>query len=954
MSENSSSLKLRDFKGANIDYRQLIAVLSERLKNGDFDEVAGFLANCKIEIIKEINRFYGTDTAWKNDQTLWLRLAAVTAKRNILLDYLPPKLRDRAFAEKLHAIAIECLNIGEQHDKKTREFVYWQVGQHLFYPGISREKIMETLTWISQFSSGDKDSQHGLFNDFLDCLESPSDLLSAAQMDIRIAKSAIKYNSEKSNASSIFRWDEWRPFLKANPTLIDTHLINDIHLLAWMLRDKKSKDKDIIASDLIRHYKFFSKTGYESYETELDQLIKQDEPLFVQAIENRWYSCESVPFASLAFEKEYPKIKPLLITTITKGPYYSKEFTPLVVRILSANPQEISKVPTADLPPIIQAIPAKALTKILPALIPALSASSSKTLRATMTKASKKIALEEIVKAGWLSVKNKNMRLVCRDILMAHPDIAAAAPLLTELIASGGLDIAAASAASEYLTKISGGNSASPQSTSIDISNEATLGELEAQAAKVKRIAAVIKHYEIPAIINLMQPLSEHAARVVLHLAATCEAQLPPLTHALLRHISAEKRAQLSQTLTEQWIASDGDPKLRWALKLVGSAADDRIVDLLANAVFAWGKIKKQRAVVAVEQLGALNTLYALARVNEAINSRKVKEMVSEAATRVIALAAKNRGISVVELQDEFTPDFGLSKGIQLNIGTASYEVVLQGDLTLRLKDKNGKLSKSLPATKDAALKEFWEAANSQFKTLTGALKNIVKQQAPRMQAAFIAGKTWPFERWQRLFLHHPLLRVMGQSLIWKTQEEQPRSFRIAEDYSLLDVEDNVIALPTTALICLWHPVNVTTAEVDAWKTNLADYELEAMIDQINAPAQLPPPESLKDDQILAPPKLKIAQELLAGLLRKWGYIQGPVGDGPSIEWFELPLPALQLRARLRYDYFPPYMSLGNPIEVYGIEISGKNKCVAANVPKALLATLWQHMQIMIATRLPV
>lgn len=948
MTEMSPTLNLRDFQGLNIDYDRLATVLGERLQSGAFDEVADFLTGCEIDVLKRLNWKEGV---WRNDPALWLHLATITAQRNILLGWLPSQLRDKAHTDTLRAIAVDCLNNGGENKDTIRSFIYREIGPRLSYPGISRDEIMEVLTWISPFSPGDVNSQHELFDDLIRSLDSSADLLTAARIDIAIAKSAIKFNARKSDTNSKFRWDEWRPFLKANPKLIDTYIINDIHLLEWVLSNKKAQDQEKIAADLIRHYKSISETGYELYEAELDRLIKKDESLFVRALENYWYGRHSVPFLTLIFEKEYPKLTPMLLTLIATDSY-SDKFTPLVVRILSANPQAIAKLSPAGLMPIIKTIPADTLTLVLPQLTAPLSSSSSKTLRAIAATAAKKLALEEIVKAGWLSIKNKNMRLVCRDILMAHPDTATAAPLLAELIASGGLDIAAASAASEYLTKISGGDSASPQSTGIDISNEVPLVELEAQVAKVKRLAAVIKHYDIPAIINLMQPLSEHTARVVLHLAATCEADLPPLTHALLGHISAEKRAQLSQSLTEQWIAGEGDPKLRWALKLVGSAADDRIVDLLANAVFAWGKVKKQRAVVAVEQLGALNTLYALARVNEVINSRKVKEMVSDAATNVINNAAKKRGISVVELQDEFTPDFGLSKGITLIVGATTYEVILQGDLTLRLKDKNGKLSKSLPATKDATLKEVWEAANSQFKTLAGALKNIVKQQAPRMEAAFIAGKTWPFERWARLFLHHPLLRVMGQSLIWQTQEEQPRSFRIAEDYSLLDAEDNVIDLPTNTLICLWHPVNVTTAEVAAWKTSLADYELEGMIEQINAPTQLPPPESLKDDQILAPAKLKIAQEQLAGLLRKWGYIQGPVGDGPSIEWFELPLPALQLRARLKYDYFPPYMSLGNPIDVYGIEISGKDKCIAADAPKALLATLWQQLQTIVSKSL--
>ncbi|MCO6062645.1 DUF4132 domain-containing protein, partial [Pseudomonas sp. MOB-449] len=84
-----------------------------------------------------------------------------------------------------------------------------------------------------------------------------------------------------------------------------------------------------------------------------------------------------------------------------------------------------------------------------------------------------------------------------------------------------------------------------------------------------------------------------------------------------------------------------------------------------------------------------------------------------------------------------------------------------------------------------------------------------VKQQAPRMYAALVTGKRWPLARWQRLFVQHPLLRIVGRSLIWRAEEapELARSsFRLAEDFSLVDVEDEVLSLPEGCSVSLWHP----------------------------------------------------------------------------------------------------------------------------------------------------
>jgi hypothetical protein len=197
----------------------------------------------------------------------------------------------------------------------------------------------------------------------------------------------------------------------------------------------------------------------------------------------------------------------------------------------------------------------------------------------------------------------------------------------------------------------------------------------------------------------------------------------------------------------------------------------------------------------------------------------------------------------------------------------------------------------------------------------------------------------------------------MGRSLIWQVADTDGHSFRIAEDFSLLGLDDTVLTLPEQALIRLWHPVHAKAGEVQAWKTSLAEYELEALIDQIGAPADLPPPEAMTGEALLAPAGLKVTQEQLAGVLKKSGYRQGPVGDGPSIEWHEWPLPAAQLVARLSHGFFPPYMELGNPISVEAIQVwqvDGHARSVqaTATLPKPLLASLWQHLQSMTAKRI--
>ncbi|MNQ24336.1 hypothetical protein D3C85_375310 [compost metagenome] len=456
-----------------------------------------------------------------------------------------------------------------------------------------------------------------------------------------------------------------------------------------------------------------------------------------------------------------------------------------------------------------------------------------------------------------------------------------------------------------------------------------------------------MKHYDSPELLALCAPLSEHAARVLLHLAATAEEGLPPLVDKLMAPIAAENRARLALALAEVWIASNGDPKLRWALKLLPGNADDRVVDQLVAAINAWNKPRLQRAAAATEQLGEVDTLYALLRVQEIAESRKLKDMVVSSARQALRAAARRRQMSVPELFDELTPDFGLGEGLTLTVGPNAYRVELQGDLSLRVVNDKGKAAKSIPAVKDVALKPEWEAASAKLKGLASNLKTVVKQQAPRMYAALVTGKRWPLARWQRLFVQHPLLRIVGRSLIWRAEEapELARSsFRLAEDFSLVDVEDEVLGLPEGCSVSLWHPATAEASELEAWQAYFADYEMEPMVDQLGACAELPPAELFKDEQLLAPPGLVVAQEQLAGLAKKWGYRPGPVGDGPSINEHTWRLPALELSIELHHGYFPPWMDIGTPVEIECFMVRDLSQGWAwikpADLPKPLQATL--------------
>lgn len=765
---------------------------------------------------------------------------------------------------------------------------------------------------------------------------------------------AVRYPELGSDAVSVFakiaknyprqrRWQPWYDYLAAHPGQLDTYgqrLLDPALIEHCWLHAEVSKQHELLSLYSDALYSSENKDDWEFFRDSFDRMVQIVPDYFTTLLRERdsWLMPH---VAGTIWGKQYDALVPLLLPAIGARSYGLGEFRPLVARILRECPAYVGLLNSAQLFNLMPLLDQSLSTEVLQGICKVMAGSSSKALREALAKALAKVPLADLEKAGWFSTKGKNTLLGLLAVLMGHTDPAAASQLQA-LLEGGKLDIASAEAIETHLKK-RGLVSASPV-----LSGVVSLVDLEQQAAKVKRISAVTRPYETPEVLTLLEPLSEHAARVLLHLAATAEGELPGLAHALIAQVPAERRAQFAHSIIATWVALEGEPKARWALRLLKGSTDDRMVDVLADAALTWGKPKKQRAVLAVEQLAAIDSLYALARVQEISASRKVKEMVSYAARQALREAAARRKLTVAELYDELTPDFGLAKGITLQVGELAYQVVLLGDLTLRLVDAKGKASKSLPALKDEGLRAQWEAANAQYKTLQAGLKSVLKQQAPRMQAAFFTGTQWPLERWQRLFLTHPLLRVAGRSLIWQVQGQPGGSFRIAEDFSLLDVEDNVVELASGARIGLWHPVMAQEGEAQAWKNSLEDYRIEALVDQVGAYAGLPDSARFKNGQLLPKGLLVIEQGKLSGLFSKLGYKAGPVQDGPGIYEHDWLLPAAGILVRVKHSAYMPYMDLSNKVTIEGIEVyfNGRESQPDA-IAKPLLATLEGHLQLL-------
>lgn len=920
------------------------AELAKRLAQGRDAEVADFLRDSSSLCQERLHQLPGEHAPWQRDHALWLALARISLPLGQFYGGNPGVPRRSAeLTAELTALARAWLDDwGSRTHQPWRlrdgyDLVLRQVFGVLGHEGMSSADITGLLRWARELSAkagiAPGAQYYCQWQHLLHQLPEPELLAMAiedggGQLSRDIVQRQLPLQRTRPAAQ---RWALWRDFFAQVPAVLDQLRLPEPVLIASRWETADAARRDLLAQDLFKALCFASDDDWPHDRVLVERMLQTDAAPLAAWFKQLGHLAINPAVAQRLWEARWPALLSLLLPACADGCKHESDragYAPVAETLLADRPGDLARLAAGPLTHLLPALRVDTLQRLLPQLGKAASGSASKGLRAALAQALSALPVDAPQAAGWLAKPNKNLVLAYRDVLVAHPDPASGS-LLSALLSGGLLDVAEQGPVQARLKDLGAAApvadaAGSPGGEAVPAGSDAgSLAELEAQAASLQRLSPAIAALDQPALLDLLAPLSAQAARALLHLAATSPQELPALARQLLAQASAENRARLALALVQHWVAADGAPESRWVLKLLPGAADDRIVDVLSSAALAWHKTRKERAVVALQQLGRLDTVYALSCVQALATGKTLKPSVLAAAQAVLAEAAARRGMALADLGDELTPDFDLGRGVQLQVGAQTYDVLLQGDLSLRLRTPAGKLARSLPALDDEGLRTEWEAAAARLKTLSKGIKAVLQQQAPRLQSCLMLGRHWPLATWRSLFLEHPLLRVVAQGLVWRAEPAagQPFSLRIAEDLSLVDAESDAVQLPAEGRIALWHPAQATEQERAQWRECLADYGLKALIEQVDAPADLPLASQWQQEllQPLAP--IRLTQQALDGLAGPWRFHAGPVCDGPGIYLHLRDFAVQRWRVELLHSAAMPYYEPGHEIDIEGFAL---------------------------------
>ncbi|PTQ73853.1 DUF4132 domain-containing protein [Pseudomonas sp. GV071] len=479
------------------------------------------------------------------------------------------------------------------------------------------------------------------------------------------------------------------------------------------------------------------------------------------------------------------------------------------------------------------------------------------------------------------------------------------------------------------------------------------LATLQAQAVGLK-IPAAVKKYWNDEFAAALAPLGEPLALQLLVSLFEAGKQLPRRAEQLLEYVPAGRRADFAWLGVRQWVAGNGAVELDWLLLTLPVYGDDRIANELVAAVKAWAKLRKQKASAALQLLCQLPGNFGVAQARELWESGKFSPAIVIAAREALTEAATRRGLGLGEFLEQLVPDFGLGpQGLVLDMGPYQYLARIRPDFSLAVFDDSGKALKTLPKAKPGEDADKRSLAENQFKVLSKNLKPVVSQQHKRLSRLLQTGSSWSVAVWQKLFIEHPLMAVIAQSVVWSVTDAKGQPVarvRPTDGAQLIDLNDEPYNLPDAARLHVTHPLELDKAERAAWVSHFADYKLESPIEQWSTPVVAASAEILASDSVKLATGKTLNRGKFGSLVEKWGYNKGAAGDGAQIIEHTWRVDGGNWLVTLNHGDIDVYFAANDKVELDSIDVHRRVGDVykrqrMSELPAAFLNTLLSQAQ---------
>ncbi|WP_149263849.1 DUF4132 domain-containing protein [Actinomadura sp. K4S16] len=300
--------------------------------------------------------------------------------------------------------------------------------------------------------------------------------------------------------------------------------------------------------------------------------------------------------------------------------------------------------------------------------------------------------------------------------------------------------------------------------------------------------------------------------------------------------------AEFGWSLFRRWETVGAPSKEGWALTQLGLTGNDETVRRLTPLIREWpGVGGHAKAVTGLDVLAGIGTDVALMHLHAIAQKVKFKALRTRAQEKIEEVAAELE-LTAEQLADRLVPDFGLDADgtLTLDYGPRRFVVGFDEQLKPYVADEGGARRKALPKPGAKDDSELAPAACKAFSTLKKDVRAAASTQLRRLEAAMVAQRRWPVRGFRELLAGHPLVRHIVRRLVWlacggEGEGARTTAFRVAEDGTFADVEDDAVALPESAEVRVAHPLDLG-GSLAAWSEVFADYEIVQPFPQLGRP----------------------------------------------------------------------------------------------------------------------
>ncbi|WP_157995851.1 DUF4132 domain-containing protein [Thermomonospora amylolytica] len=365
---------------------------------------------------------------------------------------------------------------------------------------------------------------------------------------------------------------------------------------------------------------------------------------------------------------------------------------------------------------------------------------------------------------------------------------------------------------------------------------------LEVLPARPPKIGAWADPADLPQVLlrDRRRALPDTAVRHLVTMLAMSKPDAPYAGVPLVKELcDPGSLAEFGWALFRRWEGSDAAPDDEWALTQLSWTGDDRVVRRLPAVIRPWPDLGLRRlAVLGLDVLADIGTPEALARLHAIGHRLRFGEAKAPAREKARELA-ETLGLTPEQVADRLMPDLGLDADgtVTLDYGARRFVMGFDDRLTPYVEDEQGRRRKTLPKPTAKDDPERAAAAKQRFAELRKGARDLVAEQLARLENAMLTGRRWTPEEFDGLLVRHPLLRHLARRLLWTSEAPDGAStaFRIAEDGTFADVDDETFTPPEGAHIALAHPARLG-ASLKVWLETFEDYQIIQPFPQLTRP----------------------------------------------------------------------------------------------------------------------